>query len=455
MKTDVAILGAGLSGLGCASFLRQAGIKVAVLEKDCVPGGKVQTVQEDGYVVELGPLGWLDKEPAVAAFVNQLGLEALPAEEAQGQRWLLKDGSLHLLPSGPLSFLRTPLLSGAAKLRLMREPFISARRDGEESIHDFATRRFGKGVADTFFGAMVSGIFGGDARALSVQAAFPLMAGWESESGSCLRGAMRHMRKKKAQLKAGESPTTSGKLHSLPQGMGQLLQVAAQSLGSAYHGSTEIDRVVWRHGAWVLFRGGQEVGQADHVVFTTPACVTAQLLEEGDGSLRRAAAGIQGASLQVVTAAYAREQVAHPLSGFGFLALRGQGFRPLGVQYPSTIFPSQTPSGKVQLRVLLGGSFDPEAANLSDQALQQAALHPLRDLLGVQGDPERVWMRRIAGGIPQYALGHLERLAVFQQWERQLPGLYFAGDSLFGVGVNAVLKQALAVSERIQAKHFA
>lgn len=453
MKTDVAILGAGLSGLGCASFLRQAGIQVAVFEKDSVPGGKVQTVQEDGYIVELGPLGWLDKEPAAAAFVNQLGLETLPAEDAQGQRWLLKDGSLHLLPSGILSFLRTPLLSSASKLRFMREPFVAARRDGEESIHDFATRRFGKGVADTFFGAMVSGIFGGNARELSVQAAFPLMAGWESESGSCARGAIRNMRKKKAQLKGGESPTTSGKLCSLPQGMGQLLQAATQTLGSDYHGSTEIDQVVWRKEAWVLLREGQEVGQADHVVFTTPASVTARLLEEGDGSLRRAAAGIKGASLQVVTAAYARDQVAHPLSGFGFLALRGQGFRPLGVQYPSTIFPSQTPSGKVQLRVLLGGSFDPEAAHLSDQALQQEALHPLRDLLGVQGEPEKVWMRRIAGGIPQYALGHLDRLAVFQQWERQQPGLHFAGDSLFGVGVNAVLKQALAVSERIQAKH--
>ncbi|MBL4672632.1 MAG: protoporphyrinogen oxidase, partial [Arenicella sp.] len=229
MKTDVAVLGGGLSGLGCANFLRQAGFQVAVFEKGAMPGGKVQTKCEDGYVVELGPLGWLDKEPSVGAFVRGLGLDALPAEDAQGQRWLLKDGSLHLLPSGPLSFLRTRLLSMGSKLRLMQEPFISARRDGEESIHDFATRRFGKGVADTFFGAMVSGVFGGDARQLSVQAAFPLMAGWESESGSCVRGAIRHMRRKRAQQKATEVVATSGKLCSLQQGMGQLLEVAAQS----------------------------------------------------------------------------------------------------------------------------------------------------------------------------------------------------------------------------------
>ncbi|MFK5956149.1 MAG: protoporphyrinogen oxidase [Planctomycetota bacterium] len=453
MKANVAILGGGLSGLGCAHFLKRAGLSVAVYEKNDSPGGKVQTIQEDGYVVELGPLGWLDKEPAVGALVQSLKLDALPAEDAQGKRWLLQDGKLQMLPSGPLSFLTSPLLSTRSKMRLLCEPFIAPRRQGEESIYDFATRRFGIGVADTFFGAMVSGIFGGDARQLSVHAAFPLMAGWESESGSCVRGAMRHMRAKKALQKSGEAAKASGKLCSLAGGLGQLVDVAAHSLGDAYHGNTEVDQVQNLDGVWVLLRQGEEVGQANQVVFTTPAAITAQLLEEGDGTLRRAASAIQGASLQVVAAAYARDQVDHPLDGFGFLALRGHGFRPLGVQYPSTIFPSQTPSGKVQLRVLLGGSFDAEAAQLSDQELQEAALTPLRDLLGVKGDAERVWMRRIHGGIPQYTLGHLDRIAVFNRWEQQRPGLHFAGDSLHGVGVNAVLKRALEVSAKVQAQH--
>lgn len=452
MTLDVAVLGGGLSGLGCAHFLRQADLSVAVYEKDATPGGKVQTIQEDGYVVELGPLGWLDKEPAVGAFVDGLKLNALPAEDAQGKRWLFKDGKLQLLPSGPLSFWTTPLLSMGSKMRLMREPFIAARRQGEESIHDFATRRFGKGVAETFFGAMVSGIFGGDPRQLSVHAAFPLMAGWEFESGSCVRGALRHMRAKKALQKSGEAPKSSGKLCSLPGGLGQLMDVAAQSLGDAYHGNTEIDQVQKRGDQWILLSKGEEVGHANQVVFTTPAAVSAKLLDPGDGTLRHAADAIQGASLQVVTAAYAREQVDNPLEGFGFLALRGHGFRPLGVQYPSTIFPSQTPSDKVQLRVLIGGSFDAESADLSDQALQAASLDPLQDLLGVKGEPERVWMRRIAGGIPQYTLGHLDRIDVFNRWEKEQPGLHFAGDSLHGVGVNAVLKRALAVSAKVQAQ---
>lgn len=447
--TDVLIVGGGLAGLGVASFLHREGLQVQVHESGDQPGGKVQTVREDGYVVELGPLGWLDKEAAVHDFVAGLKLDPLPAADAQKERLLLKHGKLHVLPSGPGSFMGTPLLSMGSKLRLFCEPFMKARREGEESIHDFATRRFGSGVAETFFGAMVSGIFGGNARDLSVHAAFPLMAGWEFESGSCVRGALKHMKRKKALKKSGALPPSTGNLCSLPEGMAGLTDAAAASLGEGYCGSSPIDRVIRDGEDWILERDGQEVARAKQVVFTTPTDVTARLLEEVAPELKPAADGIRGASLHVVTAGYDRDQVDNPLHGFGFLALREQGFRPLGVQYASSIFPDQSPQGKVQLRVLIGGSYDPEAADLSDAALQAACLDPLGPLLGVQGEPEKVWMRRVVGGIPQYTMGHLDRVAVFDQAEGKNDGLHFAGDSLHGVGVNAVLKRARAVADKV------
>jgi len=447
--TDVLVVGGGLAGLGVASFLHRAGLEVQVHEEGDQPGGKVQTVQEDGYVVELGPLGWLDKEAAVHDFVAGLGLDPLPAADAQKERLLLKQGKLHVLPSGPGSFMTTPVLPMRSKLRLFCEPFIKARREGEESIHDFATRRFGSGVAETFFGAMVSGIFGGDARRLSVHAAFPLMAGWEFESGSCVRGALKHMKRKKQLKKSGALPPTTGNLCSLPEGMAGLTDAAAASLGAGYHGSSAIDRVVRVDDDWILECDGQEVARAPQVVFATPTHVTARLLQDAVPTLQPAANGIRGASLHVVTAGFDRDQVEDPLHGFGFLALREQGFRPLGVQYASTIFPDQSPKGKVQLRVLIGGTYDPEAADLSDDALQAACLDPLKPLLGVKGEPEKVWMRRVMGGIPQYTMGHLDRVATFDRAESEQPGLHFAGDSLHGVGVNAVLKRARAVADKV------
>ena len=159
---------------------------------------------------------------------------------------------------------------------------------------------------------------------------------------------------------------------------------------------------------------------------------------------------IPGNNLCVVTGAWHRDKVKDALRSFGFIALRDHGFRPLGVQYASSIFPDQSPSEMVQLRVLIGGSFDPNVAELNDQELEAECFGPLRDLLGVQGDPERVWIRRVAGGIPQYTIGHLQRISAFDEKERLYPGLHFAGDSLHGVGVNAVLKRALVVANRIR-----
>ncbi len=449
MTSEVAIVGGGLAGLGCAQFLRSKGIGVGVFEAEEHPGGKVQTIREDGYVVEMGPLGWLDKEPAVYKFVSGLSLTPLPAADIQNRRWLLKDGKLFLLPSGAVSFLASSVLSLSEKLRLFAEPFIPPRREGEESVFDFAQRRFGRGVAETFFGAMVSGIFGGDANALCVQAAFPLMAGWEFEAGSCVRGALRHMRKKKKMLRAGEIPKTSGALCSLPEGMAGLVEAAAQSLGGQYQAKRPVERIRRKGSGWelVFASGGKE--EFFKVILATPAKVTAQILGEEFPQLEDAAEGIGGASLFVVTAAFSREQVDHPLDGFGFIALRHQGFRPLGVQYASSIFPQQTPKGKVQLRVLMGGAFDAEADVLTDQGLQEECLQPIRTMLGIHGEPEHVWLRRVEGGIPQYNMGHLERVGVFDAVQNANLGLYFVGDSLHGVGVNAVLKRAQKVADEV------
>lgn len=446
---DTAVVGGGLAGLGIATLLRQRGSNVVLFEKEDQPGGKVRSVREDGFVVEMGPLGWLDREPVVTDLVKGLGLTPMIANDVQKDRSLFKDGGLIALPSDGPSFLMSKVLPFHAKMRLGCELFIPARREGEESIANFATRRFGKHVANTLFGAMVSGIYGGDPEKLSVHAAFPLMAGWEFESGSCMRGALKHMRKKSKDIKEGRVQKTSGTLCSLPGGLGDFTDMAAKQLGSNYRGGKVLDGVKRAGDCWDLYQDGVVVARADNLVLATPARESARLLGEMGRHLAPVADSIPGNNLCVVTGAWRRDQVQNDLQSFGFIALRNHGFRPLGVQYASSIFPDQSPSDMVQLRVLIGGSFDPDVAQLDDQQLQAEAFGPLHSLLGVQGDPERVWIRRVAGGIPQYTVGHLDRVAAFDAMEKKMPGLHFAGDSLHGVGVNAVMKRALAVADRL------
>ncbi len=448
-RVDVAIVGGGLGGLATAWFAEQRGQTVAVIDRDDRPGGRVRTLREDDFVVELGPLGWLDRSPEVMEMAEGLGLHVLRAEAAQDRRWLYLGGKLQALPTGPGSLLTTPLLPLTGKLRFFCEPFIRARREGEESVQDFARRRFGRPMADTFFAAMVSGIFGGDPARLSMHACFPLLAGWEAEAGSVTIGALRHMRAKKRAIRAGTQRATGGGLCSFAGGMSELVEAAAASLGDRWLPGHAVDAVRRDGEDWVVSADGVEVLRAAAVVLTVPPLVAASLLD--NETLASTAEGIGRDSMAVATFAFPRERVAANLDGFGFIALRGEGFRPLGVQYAGSIFPSQTPKGMVQLRVMLGGAFDTEVTDLDDDALQNAALDPLRPMLGVEGEPERRWLQRVAGGIPQYRMGHLARVAAFNAAEREHQGLHFAGDGLHGVGVNAVVKRAVEVADTLAA----
>ena len=460
---DVAVIGAGLAGLAAANLAQQKSMSVAVFEKEDRVGGKALTVEEDGFVVELGPLGWLNREPRMLQMLQSLNAEAESAADAQGNRFLLHNGQLVPLPTGPVAFMRTPLMSMGGRIRFISEFARRARKEGgDESVHDFATRRFGAQAAATLFEAFVSGVFAGDPRKLSVQAAFPLFSKFEREHGSIMAGGFAHMknlRKAKKQIKPGslEAKYRRGNLLTMADGIGGLAKTFAKPLNDSVKLSCAPDRIQRLNadgtpvqgastGAsgeyWSLQSNGAEIGRAKKLLMACPAPVAANLLQSDCPKLKASADTIPGASLAVVTVAFKRENATGQVDGFGFLAPRKEGFRPLGVQFAHSIFPSQTPDGYVQLRVMLGGTLDPEAIHLDDSALMDAALQPLRPLLGLKGEPERQWIARWTDVVPQYTLGHLDRVAKFNQAEQQFPGLHFLGDSYHGVGVPAAVARA-------------
>jgi len=462
---DVVVVGAGLAGLAAANLAQQKKQSVTVFEKDDRVGGKALTVEEDGFVVELGPLGWLNREPRLLQLLESLGAEAQSAADAQGNRFLLNKGSLVPLPTGPVAFMRTPLMSMGGRIRFVSEFARRARKEGgDESVHDFATRRFGPQAAATLFEAFVSGVFAGDPRKLSVNAAFPLFSKFEREHGSIMAGGFAHMknlRKAKKQIQPGslEARYRRGNLLTMSDGIGGLSKVLAEPMTEQVKLGVSPDRItrVSANGAanvsasdgaankgdlWSLQQFGQEIARAKRLLMACPAPVAANLLNGACPDLKSAADAIPGASLAVVTVAFKRENATGQVDGFGFLAPRKEGFRPLGVQFAHSIFPGQTPDGHVQLRVMLGGTLDPEAIHLDDDKMLEAALEPLRSLLGLKGEPERHWIARWTDVVPQYTLGHLDRVAKFNEAEIQYPGLHFLGDSYHGVGVPAAIARA-------------
>ncbi|MBC8403973.1 MAG: protoporphyrinogen oxidase [Planctomycetes bacterium] len=447
---DVAVVGAGLAGLTAANLAQQQSLSTIVFEKSDRIGGKALTKLEHGFVVELGPLGWLNREPRLLQLLQNLGVDPVSAADAQANRYLLHQNKLAPLPTGPVAFMLTPLMSMGGRIRFVTEWARRTRKDGgDESVHDFATRRFGRQAAETLFEAFVSGVFAGDPRQLSVQAAFPLFTKFERDHGSIMAGGFAHMRKLRAakkQIQPGslEARYKRGNLLTMPDGIGGLAQVLAAPLQQQLRLAEFPDAIEYQEQekTWLLKSGGTELARAKRLLMACPAVPAAQLLTNTCPELAAAAAAIPGASLAVVTVAFKRENAVGNVDGFGFLAARKEGFRPLGVQFAHSIFPSQTPAGFVQLRVMLGGTLDPEAIHLDDEHLLHEAVQPLRSLLGLKGEPEHSWIARWQDVVPQYTLGHLDRIAHFNTAEKQFPGLHFLGDSYHGVGVPAAVARA-------------
>ncbi|HEX9793739.1 MAG TPA: protoporphyrinogen oxidase, partial [Planctomycetota bacterium] len=405
---DLAVVGAGPAGLAAAHFARKRGLRAVVLEGRATPGGKVRTRRDGGFVVECGPQGWLDREPAVRECCVDLGLEPLAASLAAGERFVFRGGRLHAVPTGPVSFLRSPLLSLRGRMRLMREPFVKGRRDdADESIHAFAARRIGAEAADVMVDAMVSGIYAGDAKQLSLPACFPVMREIEREHGSLLRGLIA--RRRRGVAKGGPSGP-GGALLSFPRGMATLVEAITAELGNDLRLGGPVHGLRTTAAGWRVATGAGSV-DAREVLLTPPARTIAELLAPLEPGLRAIAAEIPESDLAVVTVAWLRERVAHPCAGFGFLAPRREGFRPLGVLFVHEIFAGHAPPDRVVLRIMLGGVHDPDVVGLDDEQLLATALDPLRPLLGITGDPERIWIERVRGAVPQYVLGHRERVA--------------------------------------------
>jgi oxygen-dependent protoporphyrinogen oxidase len=190
----VVVIGGGISGLaaahGCADQVPDS-LRITVLERQAEVGGKAVTLQEDGWLVEAGPTGFLDNEPALDRLIKTTGLTKLPADVAAARRFVVCNGRMREIHAHPLKFARSGILSPLGMLRVVGETFIPGRRDGDdESVWEFAARRLGRQAADRLIAPMVLGVFAGDAKRLSLPAAFPRMASLEQEHGSLIRGKL-------------------------------------------------------------------------------------------------------------------------------------------------------------------------------------------------------------------------------------------------------------------------
>jgi protoporphyrinogen/coproporphyrinogen III oxidase len=461
---EALIVGGGISGLAVAhaSGLAQRPGSCELWESTGRLGGTIGTDRIDGYSVDWGPNGFLDREPLTLQLVDELGLKAVlePANLKSTKRFIVKHGKLHPVPFSPALMLTTGLLGPLEKARVFCEPFIRGRRgDEDESVFDFAARRIGRAAAETFVDPMVSGVFGGLARELSLPSCFPIMREMETRYGGLVKALIARQLEKRRSQKQGEANKKSGgpagpagHLTSFKTGLDMLIQPLERNLSSVIKKNRSVAWIRRNEDCWEIADQTGLTARSRKLVLACPTYAAASLVKDFDLELSQAFAEIPYAPIIVVATGHRREDVTHPLDGFGFLIPRTQGIRTLGSIWTSSIFDARAPEGFVQFRSMLGGAGDPSVMELSEDQLWNTLRRELDPLIGIHRDPAFIRIYRWEQGIPQYRMGHRERRARIEQQVARHPGLYVAGNAYYGVSLNDCVKMAYRIANQLSSE---
>lgn len=455
MGIDVLVIGAGLSGLVAAYRAKRAGLGVAVFEARSRPGGVIGSERRAGALFERGPNSGLDTTPLINAMLADLGIaaERVDGSKASSRRYVVRGGQLVPLPMSPGAFLSTPLFSFGAKVRLFAEPFIGkSPPDAEESIAQFVRRRLGAEFLDYAIEPFVAGIYAGDPETLSVLAAFPRLHALEQRYGGLIKGAIMGARERR---KSADKSKNAASSFSFRDGMQTLTDALARAIGNV-DCEVNVQRVQrLSDGSFVV--AGQRFGMAFEraaraVVIATPAYAAAEMVRDLAPVAASALKDIPYPPVTVVASAYRRRDILHPLDGFGFLAPAKERPAVLGTLFSSTMFENRAPSEVAVLTTFVGGRRNPELATAGDAEVRSAVHAELSHLVGAGAEPMWSEITRWDRAIPQYTMGHLQRIAKVEEAERAMPGLYFCANYRGGVSIGDCVKAGHATADRLAAQ---
>ena len=431
---EIIIVGAGLSGLSAAHFLGSSAENpdLLILEQDERPGGAVRSFQEQGYLAEWGPHGFLDNNPASRALLSETGLDRIAQKAPLGSfiRYVCHEGQLVPLPQKPAALLATPLLSPLGKLRLLGDLFKKFRPE-EQSVAQWAAYRFGREILP-LVDAALTGTFAGDYERISIDGVMPGVRALEKEAGSVLRGLLR----KKKGAGAGMLPAMT----SFPLGMEQLITTLAAGKNILYR--SPVLAVTRENGAWEI-QSESRTYRAATVILALPVNRTLELLAAHVPPLTAIP------TARIATVALGFTDKAQVPFGFGYLSPERENRFAMGTLFSTHMFPGRAPQGRVLMEALVGGRRHPERLELSDEELISRIHDDLRQLIPLPEPPCFSRVLRGDSGIPQLEMGYPALLAWKESLEQELEGLHISGFGWEGIGMNDMMKTAKAVAEKI------
>lgn len=468
MSKTIAVIGGGISGLSAAYYARKwlrerridAGI--TIIEQADRLGGKIRTLRRDGFTIEQGPDSFIARKAAVLELTKELGLEHLlvGTNPLAKKNYILHHGRFHPMPPGLMlgiptqmwPMVKTGLLSPAGKLRAALDLLLPAKLGGEdEALGGFIRRRLGREVLENMTEPLLAGIYAGDTAELSLKATFPQFMEMEQRHRSLILGLLASKKQPPPKPLAGLPKAASSSMFLTLQGG---LTVLTDALADALQGErvitgqavTGLNKKADRY---ELELSGGERLEADGVIVATPAFAAASLLHEqlpASASLEQ----IRYVSVANLAFAYRREEIAHDLNGSGVLIPRGEGRMITAITWTSSKWLHAAPEGRVLLRTYIGRLGDQAWTSLQETEIRRRVAAELEDLMGIQAEPLFCEMSALPESMPQYPVGHVERLQALRgELERTMPGVLLCGAGYGGVGIPDCIRQGKEAAEAL------
>jgi protoporphyrinogen/coproporphyrinogen III oxidase len=453
------IIGGGISGLSAAYYLSKAGLSATLIERRPRLGGVIQTEYIQGCTLEAGPDSYLGIKPAATELIREVGLadQIIGSNDHIRVTYVVRNGRLVALPDGLMMMVPTKiapivttgLLGWGTKIRMgleyLRKP-VAGRAARDRSVAEFITEHYGVESLEYLAEPLLSGVYGGDPKRLSVNSVLPRFVELESKYGSLTRGVLAE----RAQAAKNGKPGAGGGgtlFRTLKGGLSGLVErVAALADVQVRHGTAEVvERIADGHRVRV---DGQWI-EAPHVVLACPGYEAAALIGAVDGRLAELLGQVEYSSSLTLALGYNRANIAIDLPGFGFLVPAKERRRLVACTVVHNKFSHRVAEDKVVLRCFFGGAADEAVLNEPDDAIVRMAREELARLIGLQAEPVFSHIARWPKSMAQYTVGHGERLKEIEARVAALGTVHLAGNAYYGIGIPDCVKMGREAAGRI------
>lgn len=456
----VVVIGGGISGLAAAHRLTELNqsIHVTLIEASPRLGGTLLTDERDGFLLERGPDSFITEKPEAVALAKRLGIESRLIETNQNHRrsFIVRKGRLRpvpegfqlLAPSRIWPFITSDIFSLAGKVRMAGDLVLPRRNtngSSDESLSSFVRRRLGREALERMAQPMVGGIYTADPETLSLRATLPRFLDLEKDHRSLILGMLR-----KARAQRGTSGARYGLFLSFDRGMEVLVRALEQALSKIETKlNTRVQSILRNSASWTIHLSSGHTLEADAICLAVPAYVAAQLLSGVNPALATQLNQINYASTATINLAYRHDAIEHPLDGFGFVVPFVEKRSVIACSFSSVKFPGRAPDDHVLLRAFAGGALQPEIFALDESEMLTRVKRDLGELLRIKSEPLFTEVSKWQNSMPQYEVGHLDRIAAIENLVHELPGLTLAGNAYRGAGIPDCIRSGETAAEHI------